>query len=49
MTVDLREYVAVLVAKIEAAGERGDKAEAIRLLRLLRDEAEAQAAKLERQ
>jgi hypothetical protein len=44
---DLLDYVTLVAKRVEDAGERGDRAEAIRLLRLLRDEAERQAAKLD--
>jgi hypothetical protein len=45
--MELRAFVLALVDRIEAAGEKGDKQECIRLLRLLRDTAEEQARKLE--
>lgn len=43
----LRDFVLALLGRIEAAGDSGNRREAIRLLRLLRDTAEDQAEKLE--
>lgn len=44
----LRDYILAVVTRIEEAGTKGDREEAIRLLRLLRDVAEGEAVKLER-
>lgn len=41
------EFVAAVLAAIDGAAEAGNKPECVRLLRLLRDESEQQARRLE--
>ena len=45
-TMDLKEYAVLLATKIEEAGKKGDRDEAIRLLRLLAKVANEEADKL---
>ena len=49
MGIGIRQYVEAVAAKIEDAAAKGNKEEVIRLLRLLRDVAEEQAVKLEKE
>ena len=46
--MEFKEYVAVVIAKIEAARFAGNLAECVRLLRLLRDVCAEKAIELEK-